>query len=574
MNTEGGKKMLRLKELFKKIDNKGYKAYKEIQGKYHFATYTLHIDYVQGDPFASPSKIRIVVPREKTAFHPQWTDFRHRKIRCEDLIARKVHNVIIKLDERLKGSGKSGFIFIDAPNQKVLERTAVQIQSSTITICMSVGLPAQGRRILGKEAEKLFFNTIPNIMKDSIYAICEKEIEKVVQLSDQQYVIRKYMKENGYISFIANGSILPRESGIIDKPLKKGAIPFKSPNELEISIKIPYQEEPIKGMGIKKGITLIVGGGYHGKSTLLNAIEHGVYDHIKGDGREFVLTDPSAYKIRAEDGRSVRSVDISPFIENLPHGKNTKRFSTENASGSTSQAANIIEALEAGTKALLIDEDTSATNFMIRDARMQALISKDHEPITPFIDKIKLLKKDHDVSSIIVMGGSGDYFDVADYVIKMDQYLPFNVTEEAKKIAEMIQVNRKNEGGTFFGEIYERIPHPESLNSKKGHKHKVSAKGRYIIQYGKTDIQLHHVEQLIDDSQTRMIADIFFYLERNNLLSKNMTIPQLLDFIEEKMENEGLHSFSFMKGHPGELARPRRYELAAALNRMRSLEIK
>jgi len=566
--------MQKLKELLKQINHKGYKAYKEIQGKYYFPNFTLHIDYVQGDPFASPSKIRVVIPREKTAFEAPFTNVKHRKIRCEDLVARTVHNSIVNLNERIKGSGKSGVIFIDAPNQKILERTAVQIASSTITICMSVGLPAQGRKILGHEAEKLFFKFIPYIINNSIYAIQTNEIKEAVQLSDQQDTIRQYMKENGYISFIANGSILPRESGISDKPLKERAIPFKSPSELEVSIKIPHRDETIKGMAIKKGITLIVGGGYHGKSTLLNAIEHGVYDHIKGDGREFVLTDPSACKIRAEDGRSVTNVDISPFIENLPHGKDTKRFSTENASGSTSQATNIIEALEAGAKTLLIDEDTSATNFMIRDARMQELIAKDHEPITPFIDKIRLLKKDYDVSTILVMGGSGDYFDVADYVIKMEQYLPYDVSEEAKKIAGKIQVNRKNEGGSTFGEIYERIPLSKSLNSKKGNKHKVSPKGRHLIQYGKTDILLHHIEQIVDDSQTRMIADILYYLERNNLLSKNMTIHELLDWIEEKMEVEGLHSFSFMKGHPGELARPRRFELASAINRMRTLVIK
>ena len=101
-------------------------------------------------------------------------------------------------------------------------------------------------------------------------------------------------------------------------------------------------------MGIRKGITLIVGGGYHGKSTLLKALEAGVYNHIAGDGREFVITDDTAFKLRAEDGRSITGVDISPFIKNLPNKKDTVHFSTEDASGSTSQAANLMEALESG----------------------------------------------------------------------------------------------------------------------------------------------------------------------------------------------------------------------------------
>ncbi len=562
----------RLRKTLKKIDQKGYKAYKEIQGKYQFSSFTFFIDHVQGDPFASPSKIRVVVPRNRTEIKAKWTDQKYRKICCEDFIARKVHKELIGLQNRIKGSGKSGVIMIDRPNQKVIERTAVQISDQFITICLSVGLPAHGRRILGKEAEKIFFCIIPEMLKKSVYDIREKDIQRSVYLMDQQQTIRQYMKKNGLISFIANGAILPRESGISDKPLKKGVIPFRSPKELEISIPVPHRNTPITGMAIRKGITLIVGGGYHGKSTLLKAIEQGVYNHIEGDGREFVLTDETAVKIRAEDGRSISKVDISPFIGKLPYGKDTKYFTTENASGSTSQAANIIEMMEAGAKTLLIDEDTSATNFMIRDFLMQELIAKKSEPITPFIDKVDLLKQDYDISTILVMGGSGDYFRVADCVIKVEEYLPYDVTKEAKRIAKANPISRKNEGGHQFGIIQERIPLANSLNAQKGNKHKINVRGRYHIQYGKSDIHLLHVEQLIDDSQTRMIAEILFYLERNNILSKKMNVQQILNFIEEKIEKEGLNSISSHKGHPGELARPRRYEIAAAFNRLRTLK--
>jgi predicted ABC-class ATPase len=561
----------KLKETLNQIDQKGYKAYKDIQGNYQFTNFRLYIDYVQGDPFASPSKIRITVPRKKTVIGQQWTNTASRKIRCEDLVARKVHETLLYVRKQIGGSGKSGLVAIDNPNQKVIERTAVQIDESVIAICLSVGLPANGRRILGKEAEKIFFQLIPDMVNKSVYTIKATDIERVVNLCDQQQTIRQYIKDYGLVSFLANDSILPRESGISDKPLANEAIPFKSPKEMEVSIQVPHQDKPIKGMGIKEGITLIVGGGYHGKSTLLQAIEHGVYDHIAGDGREFVITDERAVKVRAEDGRSISKVDISPFIGMLPYEKDMKEFTTENASGSTSQAANIIEMLEAGAKAILIDEDTSATNFMIRDARMQALIAKEFEPITPFIDKIDLLKQDHDVSTILVMGGSGDYFNVADCVIKMEQYNPYDVTNEAKQIAETIQVNRKNEGGKSFGTIQERIPLTKSLNSMKGARKKVATRGRYHIQYGTTDIQLQDIEQLVDDSQTRMIAEILFYLERNKVMSQKLTFSQVLNVVEVKMEEEGLGFVSMHKGHPGELARPRRFELVAALNRLRSL---
>ena len=564
--------MINLAKKLEQIDGKGYKAYKQIQGSYKFPDFELLIDYVQGDPFASPSKIRILIARSKTAFLQKWTNSRQRKIRCEDMIVREVFQAISNLKNNVRGSGKSGLIMIDKPGQKVLERTAVQIGENDITVCLSIGLPAQGRTILGKEAKKIFFQLLPEILRHSVFSVKGKDIEGAIQLCDQQMAIRSYMKERGIIAFIANNSILPRASGVSDQPLK-GVVPFQSPKEMEVSIPVPHRQEPLKGMAIYKGITLIVGGGYHGKSTLLKALEHGVYDHIEGDGREFVLTDRSACKIRAEDGRSIKKVDISAFINNLPFQKSTKSFSTENASGSTSQAANIMEMLEAGAKTLLIDEDTSATNFMIRDARMQALIHKEHEPITPFIDKVLQLKQDFDVSTILVMGGSGDYFSVADRVIKMDHYKPYDVTHEAKQIACQIKTGRKHEGGEKFGEWKLRIPESGSLNSRKGKKSKIACR-LSEIQYGLEKIDLSYVEQLVDESQTRMIGEILSYIERTNLFDRRLTVSQLLDFVENKINQDGLQSFSAHHGHQGELAYVRRFELAAALNRIRALKIR
>ncbi|MEB3752112.1 ABC-ATPase domain-containing protein [Geobacillus sp. FSL W8-0032] len=560
-----------LRQRLRAIDQKGYKAYKAIEGEYSFPAFTLAIDHVQGDPFAEPSKIQVIVPRVKTVLTSEWTNTKPRRVRCEDVLARRVHHELRQWPARARGSGKSGLVSIDAPGQKVLERTAVCITDETIAICLSVGLPANGRRILAKEAESIFFQQIPAVIERAVYGLREEEIRPAVELADQQHAIRRYLHERGLVAFVANGAILPRESGVSDKPLRKGAVPFQSPPELEVAIPVPHRAEPIKGMGIRKGITLIVGGGYHGKSTLLQALEHGVYDHIAGDGREFVITDSGAVKIRAEDGRSVANVDISPFIGTLPYGKETTRFSTENASGSTSQAASMIEMIEAGASAFLIDEDTSATNLFMRDARMQALIAKEAEPITPYIDKARQLFHDYGISTVLVVGGLGDYFEIADCVIKLEQYVPSDVTSEAKQIAAKMPSGRKAEGGVSFGRIRERIPLPESLNSQKGKKAKAVARGRHVIQYGLTDVLLYALEQLVDDSQTRAIAAAFLYMERKGWLDGTKTVRQLLDAIEERWDQHGLGSISFRNGHPGEFARPRRFELAAALNRLRTL---
>ncbi|WP_174616150.1 ABC-ATPase domain-containing protein [Virgibacillus ihumii] len=564
--------MQKLMQTLKQIDGKSYKAYKNIQGRYKFKDFDVHIDYVQGDPFATPSKIRVVIPTDKRALKDEWLSPDSRQTATEDIFARKVGKAIAKGNFVIKGSGKSGSIFFDKPGQEVLKRSAVQIDANSITVCISVGLPANGRRINGREAEKLFSAAIPAIIKNSVFTITNDEIVNATQLADQQEAIRKEMRQNNWISFIANGAFLPRESGISNRPMKD-AVAFQSPPENEVEIEIPHRTEPLKGMAIKKGISLIVGGGYHGKSTILEAVERGVYAHTHRDGREYVLTDPDAVKIRAEDGRQITGVNISPFINNLPHKQDTDFFSTENASGSTSQAANVMEALEAGATTLLIDEDTSATNFMIRDHRMQQLVRREKEPITPFIDKIKQLRDQFDVSTILVMGGSGDYFAVADSVIMMEAYVPYNVTDEARKIMEQDPLDRESLSAETFGDITNRYFKQNSLQTQKGKRSKTQAKGLTKILMGKTDISFDDTEQLADESQTRMIAEIIQYLDRTNGLG-NRSVHQLLDDVEKQMDKDGLASFTvFNDQHPGDIARPRRYEIAAVLNRMRTAKV-
>ncbi|WP_188456712.1 ABC-ATPase domain-containing protein [Virgibacillus oceani] len=566
--------MKKLAQLLKQIDGKGYKAYKSIQGYYTYNKFNLYIDYVQGDPFATPSKIRVVIPRKHRPIKKEWMENYHRKTATEDAIARTVGKAVDGVKRQVKGSGKSGSVLFDKPDQEIIERSAVQIDSSDITTCISIGLPANGRRINGREAEKLFMQLIPSIIERSIFTFSDLEIDHAVQLADQQEAILNEMRNHDWIAFIANGSILPRESGISNRPMPQ-AIPFQSPKENEVEITIPHRTEPLNGMAIKKGITLIAGGGYHGKSTVLQAIERGVYRHTNGDGREFVLTNPDAVKIRAEDGREITGVNISPFISNLPHKQNTQFFSTENASGSTSQAANVMEALEIGATTLLIDEDTSATNFMIRDHRMQLLVKKEQEPITPFIDKVKQMRDKLGVSTILVMGGSGDYFSVADDVIMMDEYIPKNVTKQANSIMEQFPMDRDLIAADDFGEITNRKLEQSSLQTQKGKRSKTQAKGLTKIIMGRTDISFNHTEQLVDISQTRMIAEIIQYLDRTNGLKNTASLIQLLEKIENRLNQYGLASFTaFPNQHPGDIARPRKYEIAAVLNRMRTLRVR
>ncbi|RSL33236.1 ATPase [Salibacterium salarium] len=558
--------MQQLINILNRIDQKGYKAYNDTLGTYQFRDFALHIDHVQADPYASPTRARVVMKRDKLGLDNNSDKTSGRRVATIDFIAGKIQKELYKNNQR-------NAIMIDGPGQEVLDRTAVVLKRDEVDIRLSIHFPARGRTILGKQAKERLTSDLPATINNAVTQFQKQELEECWKLADQQESIRDFLQKNGYVTFVANGSILPRESGVSNKPLKTGnVVSFKSPDSLEVEIDIPHAD-PVKGMALKEGINIIVGGGYHGKSTLLEAVERGVYNHRAGDGREFVLTNNSACKVRAEDGRSVSGVNISPFISNLPVQKDTRAFSTENASGSTSQAANIIESLEAGTKCLLMDEDTSATNFMIRDGRMQSLVSKDKEPITPFIDKVRALHGEHNVSTILVVGGAGDYFDVADCVVMMEEYTPKDVTNEAKKIADDFGTDRKTEAGTSFGDITDRAVKLSSFDARKGKKEKVSGKGLHTILYGKDNIDLSGVEQLLNPSQTNAIAAMIRHAVRE--LGKEARLEDILRLLETQVQDQGLDVVSPFQGkHPGDLAWPRRYELAAAINRHRDLQIK
>ena len=561
-----------LEKILFSMDGKSYSAYKSLKGEYRFEKYILAIDHVQSDPYAPPSKMRVIMDRKICGIPYELTDTKDKNIAVSDFLTRNFYREIQKSGNDSTGTGGSGRIFIDRCGQEILERTSVLIKRDKVEVRFEMGMPARGRRIMGKAAQKIIFEQLPEIVEKSIiYDNLNKKAlnEQVILVLDQEYA-RKMLKEKGLVAFVANDSVLPRESGVSDRPMKN-AVKFKSPEKFEITLKLPSGKE-VSGMGIPKGITLIVGGGYHGKSTLLAALERGVYNHIAQDGREFIISEWDAVKIRAEDGRNVEKVNISGFINNLPQNKDTRAFSTENASGSTSQAANVAEALEYGTSLLLIDEDTSATNFMIRDGRMQKLVAKEKEPITPFIDRVKELYDNFEVSTILIVGGSGDYFDVANHVIMMDEYVPKDVTEKAKEIAKLDENKREFSSNDKFKGVTQRIPLKKSF-SQSGKLDKIKAKGKYSVLYGKELIDISGLEQLVDDSQTNCIAVMIDYF-KNKVLDEKLTLSQATDRIYERIEKEGLDSISSYTGHPGNLALPRKQEFCGAVNRYRKLRIK
>lgn len=554
-------------ELFK-IDGKGYKAYKVLEGKYDFKKYVLSIDHVQGDPFASPSRVRIIIDNKIAQIPEELFDNKNKEIAVCDFLTRLFSKNIKNQSEKIFGSGKSGLIEISRCPQEILERTAIIRNKNFFEARFYVGFPARGRSVLARELEKIIFNIIPNIVENTfIY----KNINKLnlinrVKLIEDQFYIRKNLKEKGLVAFVANESILPRESGVSARPLRNGK-KFISPQALEVEFDTPNRGK-IKGMGIPKGITLIIGGGYHGKSTLLRALELGIYNHIEGDGREFVITDESALKVRAEDGRAITSMNISLFINNLPNGKDTIKFNTENASGSTSQAANIIEAIESKSKVLLIDEDTSATNFMIRDDIMQQLVVKEKEPITPFIDVAKSLYKQLGISTVLVAGSCGDFFDIADLVIQMDSYEPYEVTAKAKELSRG-KVSLRDDLDISID--FRRVLDKGSISEgPKGIK--IKTLGKDGLSINKENIDLKSVEQIVDGEQINTIGIAIKFIE-DKYSGKDLTIEKIADEIEKDI-TKNLIGIDNIKGGNGSLAMPRKQEILCAINRLRTLKIK
>lgn len=559
-----------LRNLLNRIDHRSYPAYKDTKGVYQFPGYVLSIDHVQGDPFASPSKVSVHMKGGIAGFPKELYCGKCQKTALEDYLTRQFHREVEQYAFKAKGSGKSGLISVSRCAQEVLERTACQMdaKSGDIILRMEIGFPANGRTINARELEKILFDFLPDCVGQSLYyKTCnKKKVRACIDLAEDQEYIRQQLEVKGLVAFVANGSVLPRESGISPRPMK-GAVAFQSPKEMEVEMNLPHKGT-LAGMGIRKGITLIVGGGYHGKSTLLKALELGVYDHIAGDGREYVITDASAVKIRAEDGRSIKKTDISMFINDLPNGKETKGFYTEDASGSTSQAANVVEAMEAGAKALLIDEDTSATNFMIRDELMQRVIHRDMEPITPFIDRIRELYDNNGISTVIVAGSSGAYFHIADTIVQMDKYVPKEITAFAKKEAESFPALSGLEEPAEKP-VFARCP-GQNKAYRGNDRIKMKTMGREAVQINRETIDLRYVEQLTDSEQVTALGYCLRYAEKH-LFGGRMSVQGVVKKLEEKIAQDGLAGLCESQFSVANLAMPRKQEIFACLNRYRGL---
>ncbi|GAB3645615.1 ABC-ATPase domain-containing protein [Glycomyces tarimensis] len=527
-----------------------------MRGKWRTSGAVLDIVKVQSDPFAPPSRVALAFDPEQADLEAEWFASEARRRAIAAMLAK-----------RLRGACGTRDLRIDAGGQEILRRSSCEVgPDGSVVFRLGAQFPGRGRRIDGRGAARLLCETLPDAADEAL-DVSEDEAAQWVRGADDTEALRRQVAERGLVAFVADGAILPRRSGVDDRPMA-GGVPFASPESLAVHFDLPHAGR-VRGMGVSPGVTLIVGGGFHGKSTLLRALEAGVWDHVPGDGRELVVADASAVKIRAEDGRAATGVDVHAFVDHLPSGDDTRHFTTENASGSTSQAASIVEALEAGSRLLLIDEDTAATNLMIRDARMQELVAKDREPLTPLVDLIRSMADDHGVSTVLVMGGSGDYMDVADRVVMMDAYRPEDVTARAKALAGK-PTGRVAEADAF-AMPRPRVIGPDSVSSESRGKQKIRAGGTDSLRFGDSDVDVRAVEQITDQSMTAGIGLAIEAAKRRGWIDGEATVSEVMDRLDEALEADGVAEL--LRVRNVDLALPRRHEVAAALNRMRALRI-
>ena len=586
------------------IDGRSYAAYKAIVGRYRSPLgWVLYIDRIQPDPYAPPTAIRVVLPLALTGADARLTGFTPRLTGAnetlteanetltgtnEHLTASPTRAVALRdylartLRELLKGQA----ISIAPAGQEILERSSVNLHETWqddfstpafnapgpyLELRLRWSLPAFGREIAGRQAAR-------NLNLDLARAIASLDLReselgaaawKHCQVAEDHAALQEILVECGWVAFLADGANLARRSGVSQLPLE-GGVPLTAPETLAQTVQLPHAGV-VRGTAIPAGVTVIAGGGYHGKSTLLNAIARGIYPHIPGDGRELVATVPEAMAVRAADGRAVTGVDLRPFISHLPgRDADPAQFTTANASGSTSQAASIMESLELwgqpAQAALLLDEDTCATNLLIRDQRMRALVSSEREPITPLVDRIRALHRERGISTLIVMGGSGDYLDVADQVLIMDSYRLVDATAQARQVCA--SQPRVDTSLPDFPLPAQRLP--QRPEAKRRGPSRTRALGTQRLVLDRHEVDVADVSGLVDEGQALAVAwALRALLERH--FDGRTSLSQALAQVAKRLDDVGLDALG--EAHPAFLVRPRLVDVGAAVNRLRSLQV-
>lgn len=567
------------------MDQQPYYAYKNLSGiSVSFNNFSILFKHIQGSPGASPASLCQLVIPAKYLNLPNWSQSTQaRTVASEDYILRIFYDAVIHCAQQNRGDEGSGsFQTVNMP-QQVLKRNIVQFFEHSLSINFRISLPGSKKKTtLCKEAVKMFSYELPLIIKFIRHAISEnKALKQHCDCVEDMLTLQNNLTQYGLIAFVADGSLLARESGISDRPVPKDAIPFKVPDDLTVEVDLPNAGK-VRGLGLRAGISTIIGGGYHGKSTLLNALVKAIYPHIPGDGREQVVVNREAVYICAEEGRCVRDLNISAFFYSLPHSSDPHHYSTDNASGSTSEASSVVEYVQAGAKLLLIDEDSSAANFLYRDPDLRELIPED--PIIPFFDRIQELYSKYGVSTLIIASGSCRYFSVSDQIIAMKNYLPVEMTKRAKAlkgrsthlaesspeatlpITDKRILSQDNFNPEYINKRLKKII-PIRIKALRGQEHE-------IIEYGMDKIDIRYLSSIVDADQIMTIGYLLLLSRHLKLYEEKCSPTQLAKKLLALIQEKDLDILQIPETTPVFFSQVTVLELVGALNRLRSLKTK
>lgn len=554
------------------LDGRDYGAYRSLRGPIAVGDLVLDVDVVPRDPYAPPGTgvVRVRREVERVGLREGDLDSRAHRVATRDLLCRRFAAAADELCGGRRGTGWSGVITVGTPGQAILDRSAVVIDDDDVEIRVFVGFPARGRRTVGDLAATMLLEELPAIARATLDRPGDRDdLDRHLACVDDAQALRAQLADHGLVAFLADGAVLPRASGISDAPLTTDVVPMAAPDRLRVRLDTPHSGV-LSGLGVPAGVTVVTGGGFHGKSTLLAAIGAGVHDHVPGDGRERCVTRSGAVPIRASSGRPVSGVDISGFVTSLPDGRSTAAFTTGDASGSTSMAAAIAEALEVGADLLLVDEDTAATNLLVRDARMQRLVAREHEPLVVLRDRIPDLR-DMDVDLVLVMGGNGEYLDVADTVLRLTDYRVEDVTDDAHAVATEFPVATTDTAPGPWQPPRDRVLAPTPLDTANQHgKRRVRsvAVDRILLGEGEVDLR-DAAEQLTEEGQTRTLAAALEWFAEQ--ADGDRPVRALVGDLTQRLQAEGLDVLDH--GARGRLAAVLPTDLVAALGRVRGLRL-
>ncbi|MDR7421842.1 MAG: ABC-ATPase domain-containing protein [Armatimonadota bacterium] len=560
----------RLRDKLIVSNGKGVQVYKTLAGAYRFERYELHLDQIHPDPLAPTCLARVRVDQAEAQIPRALWEAPDARVAVEDFLARCVRDAIGRYG-RTRWSGRITPLHIDAGGQEILPRTACAVGEDTVEVRLTIALPAEGRKVLAKPAQALFFEDLPAVVDAGLlWAHLDGEAGRRHCETYLDYLaLRDALPVHGLVAFVADGSVLAREAGASGRPMRGGrAAAMHAPDELAVTVHLPHRGL-VRGLGIRAGVTMITGGLASGKSTLLAAIAHGVYAHVPGDGRELVATVPDAVALRADPGRRVERVDVSGFVHALSPGMDVTALVAERASGVLAMAAGVAEALEVGTTLLLVDEDESAIAFLARDPVMLELLPAAAAALSPLVERVRALWEIHRISTVIATGALGEYLPVADAVIVIDGFQPASGTARARELAA---------GAAPAGRPFER-PAPRcalarGIGGVRGRGLRTEVRWRQTLSVGRDVVDLDGLPQLADAAQARAAGDAVLYAVERGYVDGEASVAEIVDRTLADVAAGGLGVLAPHPEHPADYALPRRQEVAAVLNRLRSLQVR